>query len=89
MTSARSLTMDDQRQLNIFARLEHKENQDFSNIRLPREKYQCGYYYYERSQRYFADTAKTCAKCIVVHNNWIVSVDAKSIQMERNASVDV
>ena len=37
----------------------------------------CGNYYYYHQQRYFADTMQPCPRCIVVHNNFIVSMAAK------------
>ena len=41
------------------------------------KQFQCGLTYYEQPKRYFADTAKPCPDCVVVHNNWIVSMAAK------------
>ena len=40
-------------------------------------KFLCGLNYYEKPKRYFADTAKKCYGCVVVHNNYIVSKAAK------------
>jgi len=44
---------------------------------LDAKKFVCGLDYYESPKRYFADTAKPCPNCVVVHNNWIVSKPAK------------
>ena len=45
--------------------------------RLAEDKFQCGLSYYEEGRRYFFDSAPGCDDCIVVHNNWIVSMAAK------------
>jgi len=38
-------------------------------------RYPCGVEYFERGNRMFPD--RNCTNCAVVHNNWIVSRDAK------------
>jgi len=44
---------------------------------LSSNQFVCGLDYFEKPKRYFADTAKPCPECVVVHNNWIVSKQAK------------
>ncbi len=44
---------------------------------LDAEKFLSGKDYFESPRRYFADTATHCYECVVVHNNWIVSKEAK------------
>ena len=63
---------EDQRNLNEFV---HKYKVKYQV--LPANKFLCGLDYYEKPQRYFADTAKPCPECVVIHNNWIVSRQAK------------
>ena len=67
----------DQRQLNLMTHLEEGLNIHFKLIKLPTDSYQCGLYHYEKPQRFFADTNPACPECVVAHNNWIVSVEAK------------
>ena len=67
-------TLDDQHILNKVIR-----NMDppVSYHTLDSTKFLCGKNYYEEPKRYFADTAKECYGCIVVHNNWIIGKAAK------------
>ena len=37
----------------------------------------CGKDYFEDPKRYFSDSATPCSHCMVAHNNWIVSTQAK------------
>ena len=48
---------------------------------LNHNKFMCGLVYYEKPKRYFKSTAPPCPQCIVVHNNWIVSTEAKVFQI--------
>ena len=66
---------DDQQQLNIAIRRHKKRG--LIVVPLPEHKFLSGYAYYERERRYFADTMTPCSECVVVHNNWIVSLEAK------------
>ena len=45
-------------------------------IRLSTEKYVSGIRYWQHGDREFADD-RACDACVVIHNNWIVSVEAK------------
>ena len=70
--------LDDQRALSLAlssAKGANKKSINQAQLLDP-NKYQCGFNYFESGQRYFADSA-TCPQCIVVHNNWIVSKEAK------------
>ena len=69
-------SLDDQRQFNIVVSEEKKNKKNPLRIRfLPYQDYMCGKYYYQN--RYFEDTMLPCPRCIVVHNNFIVSIAAK------------
>jgi hypothetical protein len=46
-------------------------------VKLPVRAYLSGKAFYEDGQRVFGDTALPCTACIVAHNNWIVSIEAK------------
>ncbi len=37
----------------------------------------CGLRYFENSERHFVDDMRPCTECVMVHNNWIVSKEAK------------
>ena len=66
---------DDQSILNTVIKKNLKGKIKY-NILDPNE-FQCGKKFYEDGRRFFADTAKSCKECIVVHNNWIVTKAAK------------
>ena len=70
--------LDDQTALNKALAAAVEKNRKFSNRKrlLDAKKYQCGLGYFEIGHRYFAESA-ACSQCIVVHNNWIVSKEAK------------
>ena len=57
-----------------------KNNRSFTNFSqiqiLDAMKYQNGWAYFQRAHRFYHDSA-TCPQCIVVHNNWIISKEAK------------
>ena len=57
-----------------------KNNTTFSNFSqiqiLDDKKYQNGRKYFLRGHRFYHDSA-TCPQCIVVHNNWMISKEAK------------
>lgn len=46
------------------------------NQTLDDNKYQCGVKYFQIGERYFIESSP-CSRCIVVHNNWIVTKEAK------------
>jgi len=70
--------LDDQTALNRALASVRKQNGKVMKRHqlLDINKYQCGLKFFEQGHRYFADSA-TCPQCIVVHNNWIVSKEAK------------
>ncbi len=63
---------EDQTILNSFVK-----QMNISYRVLDTNKFLCGWTYYTLPKRYFADTAVSCDDCVVVHNNWIVTVEAK------------
>jgi hypothetical protein len=66
-------SMDDQQAMNKAVRsLKGKKN--FKAVALDMHKFLCGLGYWEKGKRLFPTP---CAECIVVHNNWIVSREAK------------
>ena len=69
--------IDDQKQLNTAIKEQSKKNRKFHAVKLDKKQYLCGKYYYEDAKRYFADESTPCKECIVAHNNWIVSMEAK------------
>ena len=73
-----STKLDDQTALNkVLQSIMEKNTKVYRKKKLLSvSKYQCGLEYFEHGHRYFADSA-TCPQCIVVHNNWIVSKEAK------------
>ena len=48
---------------------------------LDRKKYLCGKAYFEDTKRSFAGDVP-CAECVVVHDNWIVSMEAKAYRLK-------
>ncbi|KAK2153432.1 hypothetical protein LSH36_297g02016 [Paralvinella palmiformis] len=77
--AAASPLLDDQDQLTQA--IEELENNciNFVVIRLDRGQFQNGLQYFELADRTFDgdDEIAPCTRCVVVHNNWIVSVEAK------------
>ena len=71
--AAASPHIDDQDQLT------HAIGEMYSKlkvVKLPEDKFLCGLYYYENAHRNFVGD-NPCSTCVVVHNNWIVSMEAK------------
>ena len=68
----RSPTSEDQRNLNTIV-----EAMRVSYRTLDEKHFQSGRMYYEVPKRYFKSLAQDCPECVVVHNNWIVSTQAK------------
>ena len=78
MLARKNPGMDDQSQLNKIIKQELSNEENNANIiKLPPKQFNCGKFYYEDPKRYFADTMSPCNECIVAHNNWIVSMEAK------------
>ena len=65
--------MTDQEQLNIAVRT----RRGVKLVSLPKAEFLCGRSYYQDAKRFYADTMKPCPECVVVHNNFIVSYEAK------------
>ena len=70
---ANKTTLNDQLQLREVL----KTTQNIRVRKLPTDKFLCGRFYYEERRRNYADSMAPCPGCIVVHNNWIVSMEAK------------
>ena len=68
-------TLNDQLQLNKI--LKQSNTSGLKTLKLPIKKFACGRFYYEEGQRIYADTMPSCPDCVVVHNNWLVSLEAK------------
>jgi hypothetical protein len=68
--------VDDQDQLTQAIGEMKSKQPDFKVTELNTEQFQCGLYYYENGHHTFAGD-NPCVNCVVVHNNWIVSMEAK------------
>ena len=66
-------TLNDQQQLNKAVRW----RKGLKLIKLPISQFICGKFYYQDGKRFYADSTKPCPACVVIHNNWIVSLEAK------------
>ncbi|ELU06069.1 hypothetical protein CAPTEDRAFT_202855 [Capitella teleta] len=71
--TAKTTNIDDQKALNGAMRSLKKELRITS---LPGAEFQSGLQFFDNSQRQFAGD-HPCTHCIVMHNNWIVSMEAK------------
>ena len=71
--------MNDQEQLNKAVKTQKEKDEHFRLNVLPIQQFQCGKHFYQNKnkKRYFADTMTPCPECVVVHNNWIVTMAAK------------
>ena len=68
-------TMDHQNQLNkVIIRM--KKSRLFNYIRLPNSSFSSGIVYFEEGERMFANDNPS-SDIVVIHNNWIVSKEAK------------
>ena len=65
---------NDQKQLNKAL---GEQRKSIKLVKLSISQFLCGKFYYERGKRFYADTMRQCPDCVVVHNNWIVSLEAK------------
>ena len=70
-------SMDDQTQLHEAIRARREAGMPFNLLRLPVQQFQYGKLYYENGKRMYADSAKKCGQCIVIHNNWIIGIANK------------
>ena len=70
--SKRAPRTDDQSQLNSIVRAKNVKHRLLDSTQFP-----CGLDYYSRPQRYFKSSARGCPGCVVVHNNYIISTEAK------------
>ena len=71
----------DQKALNLVRRRLMKQNPNIPFHALNKEEYVCGVAYFQRGGRHFAGI-NPCSRCIVVHNNWIVSKEAKRYRFQ-------
>ncbi|ELT94805.1 hypothetical protein CAPTEDRAFT_212986 [Capitella teleta] len=71
--TAKTTNIDDQKALNGAMRSLKKELRITS---LPGAEFQSGLQFFDNSHRQFAGD-HPCTNCIVMHNNWIVSMEAK------------
>ncbi|KAK2189468.1 hypothetical protein NP493_106g06016 [Ridgeia piscesae] len=70
-------TLDDQRQLNrIVGQMRRSKEVKFNYIRLPSSSFSSGIVYFENGRRTFARD-NVSSDIVVIHNNWIVSKEAK------------
>lgn len=75
--SVKNPKMDDQNQLRIaIETLKKKKAPGFKHILLSENHFQCGQMYFEKGHRTFVGD-NPCVDCVVIHNNWIVSREAK------------
>ena len=68
--------MDDQIQLLNAVESMNNSNSPLNISKLPEDTFQCGRCYFEDGERVFAGD-NPCEECVVVHNNWIVTKEAK------------
>ena len=85
--SIKSPNVDDQDQLTKTIREFSKKYKDFKIVKLPTDKFLCGLYYFENGKRNFAGDNQ-CADCVVIHNNWIVSKEAKVYRFKESLMWD-
>ena len=81
--SFRQPSLDDQMQLNIAIIEKRQSRQPFHLITLPTAAFASGMVYFEQGQRTFAGD-NPCAGCFVIHNNWIVSKEAKVLRFREH-----
>ena len=81
--AAASPLLDDQDQLTQAIVEMENDCINFNVVRLDRVQFQNGLQYFELSDRTFEGEEITpCLQCIVIHNNWIVSVEAKTYRFK-------
>lgn len=71
---------DDQKALNR-AIGSAKKKYGLKLFQLSTKKYLCGMTFWEGGKRCFVGS-KPCPECVVVHNNWIVSMEAKTYRLK-------
>ena len=69
-------TKSDQVQMNLAIKEFKSKYSTFEHVSLPTEQFLCGKYYFEDGNRTFVGD-NPCEECVVVHNNFIVSKEAK------------
>ena len=77
--TATTTNLDDQTAFNNALR--HYEDKGLALVQLSGDKYQCGRRHWEEEQRTFAGD-NPCQSCVVAHNNWIVSLEAKTYRFK-------
>jgi hypothetical protein len=77
--------VNDQDQMNrIIGQL---VGQGLRHIRLPTDKFLCGKYYFQDGRRTFVGD-NPCPECVVIHNNFIVSMEAKEYRAKETGLWD-
>jgi hypothetical protein len=73
-----SRTTDDQVAFNnALEKVSKLKQKQFRSVILDKSRYLCGKSYFEDGNRWYPDQKKQCNGCQVLHNNWIVSYEAK------------
>ena len=75
----KSPKVDDQQSLNMAIKSMKKKG-ILTMIGLDDKKFVCGRRFWESGQREF-DTDAACSECVVIHDNWIVSMEAKRYRL--------
>ena len=60
----------------IFLRSVQKSHKKLLLVKLPIDKYVSGVRFWDNAGREFYDDSP-CSTCVIVHNNWIVGMEAK------------
>ena len=72
----------DQSYFNMAVRQLKNEDRNLQMHELPQTQFQCGVYYFQNAGREFA--GKPCPKCVMVHNNYMGSINAKMYRFKEN-----
>ena len=67
----------DQKQFHNGINDAKKKSPNFKHVGMSMKQFVSGKAYYEDGRRHFADEAPPCSACVMVQNNWIVSLEAK------------
>lgn len=70
--------IDDQKALNLAV---HEMRETVHVRSLPQSEFLSGHRFFEEGHRTFAGD-RSCPLCLVIHNNWIVSMDAKEYRFK-------
>ena len=78
--------LNDQEQLNAAIN-DLRRTAGLKHIALPTDQFLCGRFYFEHGRRTFA-ADNPCDKCIVIHNNFIASMEAKEYRAKETGLWD-